>query len=125
MSVPLHRRSREDQPDIEQQIRNLLAEGRIWQAQELLKSAGGDQAPVDPKLREVLGPARVLGTSPVRDFDRSAEFHWLKTNWDEYQGKWVALLGEDLLAASDTVEELRAHLAELNPKRRPLIHHLI
>jgi hypothetical protein len=124
MSVPLHRRSREDQPDIEQQIRDLLAEGRIWEAQELLKSAGGDQAPVDPKLRELLAPMRIR-KSAIKDFDRSAEFHWLKTNWEEYQGKWVALLGEDLLASSDTLEELRTHLAELNPKRRPLVHHLI
>jgi hypothetical protein len=124
MSAPLHRRSTEDQTDIEQQIRDLLAEGRIWEAQELLKSAGGEQAPVDPKLRELLAPMRIR-KSTIKDFDRSAEFHWLKTNWEEYQGKWVALLGEDLLASSDTLEELRTHLAELNPKRRPLVHHLI
>lgn len=123
MSAPLHRPSREDQPDIEQQIRSLLAEGQIWEAQQLLKSAGND-APVDSKLRELLAPLRIR-KSAIKDFDRSAEFHWLKTNWEEYQGKWVALLGEDLLASSDTLEELRAHLAELNPKRRPLIHHLI
>jgi hypothetical protein len=125
MSAPLHRRSREDQPDIEQQIRNLLAEGQIWQAQELLKSVGGDQAPVDPKLREVLGPARVLGRSPARDYDRSAEFHWLKTKSEEYQGKWVALIGETLVASSDDLQELLAHLAELRLGDRPLIHHLI
>ena len=123
MSAPLHRRSREDRPDIEQQIRDLLAEGQIWQAQELLKSVGND-VPVDPKLREVLSPARVR-ESDIRDFDRSAEFHWLKTNWEEYQGKWVALLGEDLLASSDTLKELRARLADLHLDRRPLIHHLI
>jgi len=123
MGVPVHRRSQEDQLDIEQQIRSLLAEGQIWEAQELLRSVG-DDVPVDPKLREVLGPPRVR-ESNIRDFDRSAEFHWLKTNWDDYQGKWVALLGEDLLASSDSLQELRARLAELNPKRRPLIHHLI
>ncbi len=124
MSAPLHRRSREDQPDIEQQIRDLLAEGQIWEAQELLKSAG-DRVPADSNLRKVLGPARIIGKSAVRDFDRSAEFHWLKTHWEEYQGKWVALLGEDLLACSDTLRDLRVRLAEINPKRRPLIHHLI
>lgn len=123
MSAPLHRPSREEQPDIEQQIRSLLAEGQIWEAQQLLKSAG-DRIPVDSKLRELLAPLRIR-KSAIKDFDRSAEFHWLKTNWEEYQGRWVALLGEDLLASSDTLEELRAHLAELNPKRRPLIHHLI
>lgn len=123
MSAPLHRRSRQDQTDIEQQIRDLLAEGQIWKAQELLKSAG-DDAPIDPKLRKVLSPPRVR-ESDLKDFDRSAEFHWLKTNWDEYQGKWVALLGEDLLASSDSLKELLARLEELHPERRPLIHHLI
>ena len=123
MSTPLHRRSRENQPDIEQQIRSLLAEGQIWEAQELLKSAG-DRVPADSKLREVLGPARVR-ESDVRDFDRSAEFRWLKTNWDEYEGKWVALVGENLVACSDTLKELLAHLAEIHLDRKPLIHHLI
>lgn len=123
MSAPLHLRHTEDQPDVERQIRALLAEGQIWEAQQLLKSVG-DDVPVDPKLRDVLGPARVR-KSDLKDFDRSAEFRWLKTNWEAYQGKWVALLGEDLLASSDTLQELRARLAELHPKRRPLIHHLI
>ncbi len=123
MSAPVHRRHTEDQPDVEQQIRSLLAEGQIWEAQQLLKSVGED-IPMDPKLRDVLGPARVR-KSAIKDFDRSAEFHWLKTNWEAYQGKWVALLGEDLLASTDTLQELRVRLAELHPKRRPLIHHLI
>lgn len=124
MSAHPDLRSREEQPDIEQQIRDLFAEGQIWDAQELLKSAG-ERVPADSKLRKVLGPARVLGRSPAQDFDRSAEFHWLKTNWEQYQGKWVALLGEDLLASSDTLKELRVRLAELHPERRPLIHHLV
>lgn len=119
-----HLRSREDQPDIEQQILSLLAEGQIREAQELLESAG-DRLPADSKLREVLGPARVLGRSPARDFDRSAEFRWLKKNWEAYEGKWVALVEEDLVASTDTLQELRARLAELRLKREPLIHHLI
>lgn len=124
MSALPHLLSREDQPDIEQQIVALLAEGQIWEAQELLKSAG-DRIPADSKLREVLGPARVLGRSPARDFDRSAEFRWLKTNWEAYEGKWVALVGEDLVACTDTLKELLACLAELQLDRKPLIHHLI
>jgi hypothetical protein len=123
MSAPLHRRSREDQPDVEQQIRDLLAEGQIWKARELLKSAG-DRVPADSNLREVLGPPRVR-TSPVKGVDRSAEFHWLKTNWDQYEGKWVALVGENLVACSDTLKELLARLADCQFEREPLIHHLI
>jgi len=124
MSAPLHRRHTEDQTDVEQKIRSLLAEGQIWEAQQLLKSVG-DDVPVDPMLRKVLGPARVLGRSPARDYDRSAEFHWLKTNWEAYEGKWVALVGEDVVASTDTLKELLARLANLRLEREPLIHHLI
>ncbi|HKH50183.1 MAG TPA: DUF5678 domain-containing protein [Thermoanaerobaculia bacterium] len=123
MSAPFHRPSREDQPDIEQQIRSLVEEGRIWEAQQLLKSAG-DRVPEGSMIREVLSPARVR-ESDVRDVDRSAEFHWLKTKAAEYQGKWVALVGENLVASTDTLKELLARLAELRLEQKPLIHHLI
>ena len=75
-------------------------------------------------IREVLSPARVR-ESDVRDVDRSAEFHWLKTKAAEYQGKWVALVGENLVASTDTLKELLARLAELRLEQKPLIHHLI
>jgi hypothetical protein len=123
MSAPLHRPSRQEQPDIEQQVVALLAEGQLREAQELLKSAG-DRVPADSELRQVLAPTRVR-KSALKDFDRSAEFHWLKTKAVDYQGKWVALLGEELLVSSDTLKDLLARLAELKPERRPLIHHLI
>jgi hypothetical protein len=123
MSAHPHLRFREEQPDIERQIRSLLAEGRIWEAQELLESAG-DRVPAGSTIRKVLDPPRIQ-ESDLRDVDRSAEFHWLKTKAPEYQGKWVALVGEDLVAATDTLKELLARLAELQLERRPLIHHLI
>jgi hypothetical protein len=122
MSVPL--RSRGDGSDIQEQIRFLLREGQISEARELLESAG-DRVPADSTLRKVLAPARVIGRSSFRDVDRRPEFHWLKTRSEAYQGKWVALVGENLVAASDTLQELRAQLAKLRLEQRPLIHHLI
>lgn len=122
MSVPL--RSRDQAPDIEEQIRSVLREGRISEARELLESAG-DRVPADSTLRKVLAPARIIGTSSFTDVDRSAEFHWIKTNADAYQGKWVALVGEGPVASSDTLKELLARLAELRLEQRPLIHHFI
>ncbi|HBL25974.1 MAG TPA: hypothetical protein DD490_03975 [Acidobacteria bacterium] len=123
MSASAHPRYSEDQTNIEQQIRSLLAEGQIWEAQELLKSAG-DRVPADSMFREALGPSRVR-KSPVKGIDRSAEFHWLRTKAAEYEGKWVALVGENLVASSDTLKELLARLAELQVEQKPLIHHLI
>jgi hypothetical protein len=123
MKTPLHLRPREGQPEVEEQIQFLVEEGQIWEAQELLKSAG-DRVPAGSKMREILSPARVR-KSAVKGVDRSAEFHWLKTKAAEYPGKWVALVGEDLVASSDTLKDLLAHLAELRLDREPLIHHLI
>jgi len=109
MSPPLQ--PRQEQPDVEQQIRLLVEEGQIREAQELLRSAG-DRVPAGSKMREILGPARAR-KSPVKGVDRSAEFHWLKTKAAEHPGKWVALVGENLVASSDTLKELLAQLAEL------------
>ncbi len=61
----------------------------------------------------------------MKGIDRSAEFHWLRTKAAEYEGKWVALVGENLVASSDTLKELLARLAELQVEQKPLIHHLI
>lgn len=97
-------------------------EGRILDAQDVLEAAGPD-VPVDPKLREVLAPAKVR-KSDVRDVDRSQEFRWLKTHAAEHQGQWVALLGENLVASAEILRELLAQLDELQLDGKPLIHHL-
>jgi hypothetical protein len=124
MGVPLRQLSSQESPEVvEKQIRSLLMEGRILEAQHLLASAGS-KAPIDPKLREVLAPAKVR-KSDARDVDRSAEFRWLKTHAAEYQGHWVALLGENLVAASEILQELLAQLEELQLEGKPLIHHLV
>jgi len=40
---------------------------------------------------------------PVRD--RSQEYEWLARNRDEYDGKYVALNGKNLIAVGDTYKE--------------------
>ena len=62
---------------LEEQIRSLLAEGQIWEAQKLFNTSG-DLLPSDSKLREVLSPPRIR-KSNVRDVDRTPEFNWIKT----------------------------------------------
>lgn len=108
---------------LEERIRSLLAEGQIWEAQNLFNTSG-DLLPADSKLREVLSPPRIW-KSDMRDVDRSPEFHWIRTCGDEYQGKWVALVGENLVASSDTLKELLKEIRSRRFERRPLIHHLI
>ena len=114
---------REESLRVEEQIRSLLAEGRILEAKNLFDTEG-DRLPVDSKLREVLSPPRIK-RSDYKGVDRSPEFRWLNTHADEHQGKWVALVGENLVASSDSLKELLAKLDQLRFERQPLIHHLI
>jgi len=108
---------------MEERIRALVEEGRILEARDLLKTAG-DQLPAGSSLRRILGPPRV-SKSDLLDVDRSPEFLWLKKHGDEYKGKWVALVGENLVAASEALKDLLARLDELHLDGKPLIHHLI
>jgi len=108
---------------MEDRIRSLVEEGRILDARDLLKTAG-DQVPAGSDLRRILGPPRV-SKSDLLDVDRSPEFRWLKKHAHEYQGQWVALLGENLVASSEALKELLARLDELHLDGKPLLHHLI
>src|SRR4051812_3980171 len=124
MGVPLRRSPSQESPeDIEKQIRSLLMEGRILDAQDLLESVGPD-VPIAPKLREVLAPAKAR-VSDVRDVDRSAEYHWLRTQGGRYVGQWVALVGPELVASAPTLKELRVQLAARpDTGVPPLIHRI-
>jgi hypothetical protein len=108
---------------MEEQIRSLVEEGRILEARDLLKTAG-DQVPAESNLRRILGPPRV-SKSDILDVDRSPEFRWLKKHAEEYQGQWVALVEENLVASSATLKELLDQLDGLRFERQPLLHHLI
>jgi hypothetical protein len=118
-----HEEAEDEGLSVENQIRSLLLEGRIRDAQDLLASAG-DLVPADSKLREVLAPPRVTVVDR-RDVDRTPEFNWLNEHWAEHQGMWVALVGDILVASSLSLSELLAQLDPLEFDRKPLIHHLV
>ena len=124
MGAPLRQMpSQESTEVVERRIRSLVEEGRILEARDLLAAVGPD-APIDPHLRTVLSPPKAR-KSDEQDVDRSPEFRWLKEHWAEYDGKWVALVGENLVASCNTLKELLARLDCLQFEREPLIHHLI
>lgn len=104
-----------------QAIRSLLEQGRIRQAQSLYEHA--KDLIHDPRLHEALSPPRVK-VSSKRGPDRSAELRWLDSNSDRFRGRWVALLGENLLASAGTLKELLSHLKSLAPEGKPLVHHV-
>jgi hypothetical protein len=120
MSIPEKRR---EPLSAEDEIRALLEEGRIYEAKKRLESAG-DLVPADSPLREIFAPPRIRRVDE-RDVDRTPEFNWLRANWDAYEGKWVALVGDDLVACSDTSEGLFAQLDGRRFEHSPLVHHII
>ena len=104
-------------------LHSLVEKGRILEARNLLALAD-NFIPQDAKVREVLAPPRVRQGS-MKGVDRAPEFSWLARNSAQYQDKWVALLGENLIAHSDTLKDLLAQLKLLKPAGTPLVHHII
>lgn len=102
-------------------IRAMLEQGRIREAQSLYEFA--KDRVQDPKIHEALSPPRVKPSSKM-DVDRSAEFRWLNLNSVRFRGRWVALLGDQLVASADTLKELLAGLKGLRLEGKPLVHHV-
>jgi Family of unknown function (DUF5678) len=109
---------------LENELRALLEEGRIWEATKLLENAGDLASTVNPGLREVLSPPTFRRVDE-RDVDRTPEFNWFRANWDTYRGKWVAVSGESLVACENSLKELLARLNERKFEREPLLHHIL
>jgi hypothetical protein len=103
-------------------IREHLAHGRILAAQNLLEFAR-DVIPLDSKLMKALAPPRTKRIDR-RDVDRTHEFRWLHSNGAKYRDRWVALVGESLVASAATLAELLSELRANPPSSKPLIHHL-
>lgn len=55
---------------------------------------------------------------------RSEEFDWLKSPPESARGKWVALVGKEMVAAADTLAELVEALKSLSLPKPPLVHQL-
>ena len=102
----------------------------IWtlvQAQQLRKARSLLKLVPDSsehaKLSKLLS-APVTSASSRKDFDRSAEYHWLTQNAKNYVGRWVAVSGKNLLATARTLKELREELKKTQAQRPPLLHYV-
>jgi hypothetical protein len=126
MAQALRKPTQEETRSYRDRIRELVEQDRVGAARALLAEAveHSDSGEDLSLWREILAPARVSKSSKERDFDRSPEMHWLAQHGGEYQGKWVALLGEELLAHSTSLKTVVAALEKNKPKRRPLLHYI-
>lgn len=64
------------------------------------------------RRRELAAKARIIATDlPVKD--RSREYEWLAKNRDEYDGQYVALDGDNLVAVGDGYKNVAVKAREL------------
>ena len=109
-----------------ERIRELVEHGDVRGARTLVAEAvakGVQEEKLDG-WRRVLAPAKVLGTSPADEPDRTEDFRWLDAHWQEYKGQWVALFGGELLAHGDSLRDLLDKLGERPPGKRALVHRI-
>ena len=109
-----------------EKIRLLIEADLVAGARKLLAEAleKGDHGEDLSYWREVLAPAKMIGPVKEQDPDRTPEFEWLKAHGTEYQGEWVALCEDRLLAHSRDLEEVLSSVKDMNPSRRPLLHYI-
>lgn len=124
--VPVHRVSPVSEQDVQPfvlAVRGLMEAERITAARQMLAAAPAYilSDPLVSRLRLVLAPP-VVKRVQRRDVDRTQEYDWLRANGRDYRGRWVALVGGNLLASARTLRELQEELRSTQPASRPLLH---
>ncbi|HEX4961944.1 MAG TPA: DUF5678 domain-containing protein [Thermoanaerobaculia bacterium] len=114
-------------PSYSDRIRELVEADLVGGARRLLAEALelGVQEEALSYWQKVLAkgkPLRVGGGE--LDFDRTPEVTWLREKSGPYRGQWVALLGNELLAHSESLDEVVSTLEKHKPARRPMLHYV-
>lgn len=106
-------------------VRSSLGSGQAGEARRAA-AQGAAAFPGDPWLRKanrVLNPSRIV-SKPATAPDRTREFAWLRKHSAEYRGRWVALLGEELLSSGTKLEDVLSEVRSHNLDTKPLIHYI-
>ncbi|OQW31451.1 MAG: hypothetical protein A4E20_03970 [Nitrospira sp. SG-bin2] len=108
------------------EVKGLLSKGELIKARQLLQDASrAGQKFSEPilKLNHALTLEKVV-THAETFPHRKSEATWIKTNRASYHGKWVAVLGEQVVASGDTFKEVLAALKQKQLTVLPVIHHI-
>jgi hypothetical protein len=99
-------------PDDEEEAINLLGqllgEGAVEEARALVREAA-QRWPDSPKVQKwarVLEPPKVRVLEPRRAIPRDKESAWIRQHAHEYPGRWLALRGDQLIAADADVAKV-------------------
>ena len=76
------------------------------------------------RILEILSPGPTKRTNEVYP-SRNSELTWLKENRSAYNGLWVAVDGENLVASSTSLRELLQELEQTHTDKSPLIHKVV
>jgi len=104
-------------------IRGMLDRDQVAAARALLSVALAEL----PSAPELLRTARVLAVPKsarrsVRDVERTTEYSWLTSHAAAYRGKWVAVVGNELIASAGSLKELLQSLKSSGRETEALIH---
>ncbi len=109
--------------DVVETVKELLSIGRLTQARKLVESALGGF----PNHAELGRLSRFLDLRKARpnpDVEPSTqdEIAWLTDPPDSARGCWVALIGRQVVAMTDSIHELKVALRSLDSSQKPLVH---
>ncbi len=108
-----------------ERLRQLLEEGQIGEARRLTAEAV-HRFPQHPRIRlakRVLNDGRATANPWIQD-TAAAEIAWLDDPPAVARGKWVALIGGELVGMADSAEELVDSLAAKNLSQLPVVQYV-
>lgn len=110
-----------------EQILALLSEDRYRSARELAMEARRC-FPEHTRVRDTWAifdnRGKATAGPKASEPKRTAEFEWLREPPESVRGKWVALVGSELVGVADVLSELAEALRSRTFSRRPLIHYV-
>ncbi|HEX9735241.1 MAG TPA: hypothetical protein VGG06_24995 [Thermoanaerobaculia bacterium] len=111
-----------------EQILAFLGKDEYLTARRLAREAAR-RFPDHARVRKIAGVFDPRGKAVVRPGgprqpDRSREFEWLRHPPDWAHGKWVALAGDEVVAADESLAEVERIVRIRKLSTRPLVHRI-
>ncbi len=111
--------------DVFDLLRDLIADDRVGTARRLLAEAVRrfpDHARI--KLAQRVLAEGKASPNPFAQPTASAEIEWLREPPEEARGKWVALIGSELVGMADSAADLMAFLRSKHLDQLPVVQYI-